>query len=79
MAEEIEAALDLHRLDAKSGGAHRLEQRPLGADADHLMALGTQALHQRQQEMTQREVDGAELSDLGHRSGTAQAAAASRT
>ena len=51
-------------VDAETLGAHGRQQRPVGADTDHLVAARADAAHQRQQEMPEGEVDVGELDDF---------------
>ena len=51
-----QAARHRHRSEAETLGADLVEQRAVGADADHLVAARADAAHQRQQEVAQGEV-----------------------
>jgi hypothetical protein len=59
-----DAALERHRLDPEAVGADLVQQRAVGADADHLVTAGAGAAHRRQQEMPQRKVDVGDFDDF---------------
>ena len=69
MRQRRQPARERHRHDPEALGAHLVQQRALGADADHLVAARPDRAHQRQQEVPEREIDVGDLDDL-HRRGT---------
>ena len=61
---QIEAALDRHDFDTKSGLPYLRQQRPIGAHPDNVVPSVANAAHEGQEEVVKRKVNRAKLADL---------------
>jgi hypothetical protein len=50
-------------MNAQTLGTYIVEQRPIGADAQHVVSAVANATHQRQQEVPQGEIDVGDFYD----------------